>query len=75
VRVNITEIASDSLKGRVFEVSLGDLNKDEDQGYRKIKLCCEDVQVYLSNFYTIFTAAFLQFILCSLPTVYTQKGV
>jgi ribosomal protein S3AE len=39
------EIASDSLKGRVFEVSLGDLNKDEDQGYRKIKLCCEDVQV------------------------------
>ena len=38
------KIASDSLKGRVFEVSLGDLNNDEDQGYRKIRLKCEDVQ-------------------------------
>ena len=38
------KIASDSLKGRVYEVSLGDLNNDEDQGYRKIRLKCEDVQ-------------------------------
>ena len=32
------------LKGRVFEICLADLNKDEDQAYRKIKLCCEEVQ-------------------------------
>lgn len=39
-----TKIASDGLKGRVFEVCLADLNKDEDQSFRKIRLCCEDVQ-------------------------------
>jgi small subunit ribosomal protein S3Ae len=39
-----TRIASESLKGRVFEVSLADLQKDEDLAYRKIKLRCEDVQ-------------------------------
>eukprot|EP00922_Rhytidocystis_sp_ex-Travisia-forbesii_P050484 GHVS01075030.1.p1 GENE.GHVS01075030.1~~GHVS01075030.1.p1 ORF type:complete len:264 (+),score=40.69 GHVS01075030.1:46-837(+) len=39
-----TRIAADSLKGRVFEVNLADLNQDEDQAFRKIKLCCEDVQ-------------------------------
>lgn len=38
------KIASEGLKGRVFEVCLADLNKDEDQAFRKIKLCCEDVQ-------------------------------
>ena len=38
------KIASDSLKGRVLEVNLGDLNKDEDQAFRKIKLCVEDIQ-------------------------------
>merc|ERR1711871_1774496 len=36
-----TKIASDGLKGRVFEICLADLNKDEDQAYRKIKLCCD----------------------------------
>jgi len=37
--------STDSLKGRVFEVSLADLNGgDEVQGYRKIRLVCEDVQ-------------------------------
>ncbi|KAK2195956.1 bifunctional 40S ribosomal protein S1-3 [Babesia duncani] len=41
---NIIELAIDGLRGRVFEVSLADLNADEDQAYRKIKLCCEDVQ-------------------------------
>ncbi|KAG2241982.1 hypothetical protein Bca52824_096172 [Brassica carinata] len=35
-------IASEGLKHRVFEVSLADLNKDEDQAYRKIRLRAED---------------------------------
>merc|ERR1712159_305078 len=39
-----TKIASDGLKGRVFEVSLGDLNKSEDDAFRKINLRVEDVQ-------------------------------
>ena len=30
-RTQGTKIASDGLKGRVFEISLADLNKDEDQ--------------------------------------------
>jgi len=39
------KIASEGLKGRVFELSLADLNGgDELQGYRKIRLVCEDVQ-------------------------------
>lgn len=39
------KIASEGLKGRVFELSLADLNGgDETQGYRKIRLVCEDVQ-------------------------------
>lgn len=48
-----TKIASEGLKGRVFEISLADLNKDEDQMYRKVKLCCEDVQGYnvMTNFH------------------------
>merc|ERR1711998_185703 len=33
-----TKIASDQLKGRVCEVSLGDLNKNEDDAYRKMRL-------------------------------------
>jgi len=41
-----TKIASDGLKGRVYELSLGDLNKNEDMSWRKIRLCCEDVQGY-----------------------------
>jgi small subunit ribosomal protein S3Ae len=45
--------ASDSLKGRVLEVSLGDLNKDEDSAFRKIKLRIDDVQgkSCLTNFH------------------------
>jgi len=40
-----TKIASEGLKGRVFEMSLADLNGgDESQAFRKIKLICEDVQ-------------------------------
>jgi len=48
-----TKIASEMLKGRVFEVCLADLNKDEDQAYRKIKLQCEEVQGHycLTQFY------------------------
>lgn len=39
------EIASDGLKGRVFELSLTDLHGgDETLGYRKIRLVAEDVQ-------------------------------
>ena len=47
------EIADDALKGRVIELSLADLNKDEDQAFRKIKLKVEDVQgkTCLTNFY------------------------
>ena len=48
-----TKVASDGLKGRVFEISLADLNNDEKQSYRKIKLAVEDVQVFnvLTNFH------------------------
>jgi small subunit ribosomal protein S3Ae len=38
-----TKIASDSLKGRVFETNLADLQKDEDQAHRKIKFVVQDV--------------------------------
>ena len=49
----LAEIASEGLKGRVFEMSLADLNNDEDQAFRKIKLVAEDVQGYniLTNFH------------------------
>jgi small subunit ribosomal protein S3Ae len=36
--------ANDSLKGRVIELSLGDLQKDEEQAFRKIKLRVEEVK-------------------------------
>ena len=48
-------MASDSLKGRVFTISLADLSKEnaEDVDYRKIKLVAEEVQgkAVLTNFY------------------------
>ena len=40
----LIENANDSLKGRIIEVSLGDLNKDEEQSFRKIKLRVDEVQ-------------------------------
>eukprot|EP00240_Pyramimonas_obovata_P013792 CAMPEP_0118920888 /NCGR_PEP_ID=MMETSP1169-20130426/315_1 /TAXON_ID=36882 /ORGANISM="Pyramimonas obovata, Strain CCMP722" /LENGTH=257 /DNA_ID=CAMNT_0006861509 /DNA_START=80 /DNA_END=853 /DNA_ORIENTATION=- len=43
-RTQGTKIASDGLKGRVFECCLADLNQDEDQAFRKMKLRAEDVQ-------------------------------
>ena len=47
------KIASEGLKGRVFDVSLADLNKDEDQAYRKIRLIVEEVsgRDCLTNFH------------------------
>ena len=47
------ENANDSLKGRIVEVSLADLNKDEEQSFRKIKLRIDEVQGKncLTNFY------------------------
>ena len=39
-----SENANDSLKGRILEVSLADLNKDEEQAFRKIKLRVHEVQ-------------------------------
>jgi len=56
-------LASDGLKGRVFQVSLGDLNKDEDRSYRVIHLLAEDVQGrdVLTNFAGMsFTTDFLK---------------
>ncbi|MCO5567222.1 hypothetical protein L7F22_020911 [Adiantum nelumboides] len=52
-RTQGTKIAADGLKGRVFEVSLADLQNDEDHAPRKIKLRAEDVQGknVLTNFW------------------------
>lgn len=45
--------ANDALKGRVFEASLADLQKDEDHAFRKVKLRVDEVQGRncLTNFY------------------------
>ncbi|XP_050383816.1 40S ribosomal protein S3a-2-like [Argentina anserina] len=43
-RTQGTKIASEGLKHRVFEVSLADLQKDEEHSYRKVRLRAEDVQ-------------------------------
>jgi len=47
------KIASDALKGRIVDASLADLQKDEDQAYKKIRLRIEDVQgrSCLTNFH------------------------
>jgi small subunit ribosomal protein S3Ae len=49
----IVEIASDALKGRIIEANLADLQKDEDQSFRKMRLKVEDVQgrSVLTNFH------------------------
>ncbi|TID16117.1 Ribosomal protein S3Ae [Venturia nashicola] len=36
--------ANDALKGRIFEVSLADLQKDEDHAFRKVRLRVDEVQ-------------------------------
>jgi len=52
-RTTGTKIDSEMLKGRVFELNLADLNKDEDQAFRKFKLQCQEVQGHycLTQFY------------------------
>ncbi|KAL6657654.1 hypothetical protein ACP70R_005434 [Stipagrostis hirtigluma subsp. patula] len=52
-RTQGTKIASEGLKHRLFEVSLADLQSDEDQAFRKIRLRAEDVQGrnVLTNFW------------------------
>lgn len=51
----LTEIASEGLKFRVFEVSLADLQSDQDaeRSFRKFRLIAEDVQGrnVLTNFH------------------------
>jgi len=42
-RTQGTHIASDALKGRVIEASLADLQKDEDQGHKKMYLRVDEV--------------------------------
>jgi len=39
-----TKIASEQLRGRVLELNLADLNLDEDQSFKKVKLCIEEIQ-------------------------------
>merc|ERR1712001_6876 len=54
-RTQGTKLASDGLKGRVYEVSLADLQNEQDaeRSYKKFKLSCEEVQGKncLTNFY------------------------
>ncbi|GAB2287407.1 40S ribosomal protein S3a [Dionaea muscipula] len=52
-RTQGTKIASEGLKNRVIEQSLADLQNDEDQHFRKIRLRVEDVQGrnVLTNFW------------------------
>ena len=38
------EIASDALRGRVVEANLADLQGEEEQGFRKMRLRIEDIQ-------------------------------
>jgi len=48
------KIAADSLRNRVFEISLADLNREaNDQAWRKVKVQCEEVKGYdcYTNFY------------------------
>ena len=41
------EIPAESLRGRVFEISLGDLNQNaHDQAWRKVRVQCEEVKGY-----------------------------
>ena len=48
-----TKIASEGLKGRVFDVSLADLQSNDDLAFRKVKLIVEEVQgkSCLTNFH------------------------
>ena len=52
-RSSSMRVATDYLKGRIVEANLADLNKDEDQNYRKMRLQILDIsgKSCLSNFY------------------------
>ncbi|WP_411025131.1 hypothetical protein, partial [Salmonella sp. s54836] len=53
-RTTGTKLASDSLKGRVFEISLGDLSEvNAEYAHRKFKFISEEVddRTLLTNFY------------------------
>jgi len=54
-RTQGTRLSSDSLKGRIYEVSLADLQEDNDgeRSFRKFKFICEDIvgKNCLTNFY------------------------
>jgi len=54
-RTQGTKLATDSLKGRVLEMSLADLNNDEEQSYRKFKLRIDEIQGKncLTNFHAM----------------------
>jgi len=43
-RTQGTKIASEGLKGRVLEVNVADLNQNDGDAHKKIKLCIEEVQ-------------------------------
>merc|ERR1711865_327189 len=43
-RTQGTKIATEELKGRVLEVNLADLQNYDDHGFKKVKLCIEEVQ-------------------------------
>jgi len=48
------KIPADSLRGRVFEISLGDLNQNaHEQAWRKVRVQCEEVKGYdcYTNYY------------------------
>ncbi|CAI7879467.1 unnamed protein product, partial [Closterium sp. NIES-54] len=67
-RTQGTKIASDGLKGRVFEVSLADLQVDDEQSFRKMRLRAEDVQGrnVLTNFWVSALRAHGFLVACSL---------
>ena len=48
-----TKIASETLRGRIFEASLADLNDNQDMAFRKIRLSADDIQgdKILTNFH------------------------
>jgi len=48
-----SENANDSLKGRIVELSVGELNKDEENAFRKVKLRVDEIQgkKCLTNFH------------------------
>uniref|UniRef100_A0A8C0M3F6 40S ribosomal protein S3a n=1 Tax=Canis lupus familiaris TaxID=9615 RepID=A0A8C0M3F6_CANLF len=77
-RTQGTKIASDGLKGRVFEVSLADLQNDE-VAFRKFKLITEDVSICFQNdsnyteYFGFILAYLLLFLFSSLSSLSSYK--